>query len=584
MAIVSISRITQRQGLEDDLPQPLAGAELGWAVDQRKLFIGNGTLIDGAPVVGNTEILTEFSDILGFSTLYTYKGEAAGYTVQTGPTLSDPTAQSLQSRLDSIAVVTDFGAVGDGETDDTEAINRALFELFCVQANTQIRRSLFFPGGTYSVTDTIKVPDFAKLYGEGAQSSIISFNVQNWVTLTAYGEGVLVYYTVNSTYYRSNSVVPVSDSGNPITPSGFPSYWTAESLPDYIMRTADSKCQTGANIGTNAAIAPRNIEISSMAFHTNMIHDGVLMQDATQCYFDSVDIIGPLTPADLTVTTDDIAALRFASTASLICKQITFDKCEYSGFTYGINTAQQVQGITVSNGIFTTLHQGVVLGGASPVNGGPTGFRILHNTFDTIYNKGVVISGVSLNATGYNIFYDVGNEFNGSTSPSSSIIDIDADNNVSIGDMFERTTAYSGTYPRINLNFSASIGITNAVQIQLGTYVREIGLRAVLDNNVSATTIFTINALETRAFKIDYTIVRVAPDSSGSVVRTGTFTVVGSINGTGDTLISSDSSIENDSVGVTFSVTEAADVVSFKYATTNTGVDGILHYSVTHLA
>ena len=62
MAIVQVSRITNRKGLAENLPQ-LAGAELGWAIDTRQLYIGNGTLQDGAPVIGNTEILTEFSDI-----------------------------------------------------------------------------------------------------------------------------------------------------------------------------------------------------------------------------------------------------------------------------------------------------------------------------------------------------------------------------------------------------------------------------------------------------------------------------------------------------------------------------------------
>ena len=59
MAIVQISRITQRKGLQENLPQ-LAGAEFGWSIDERRLFIGNGTLQEGAPVIGNTEILTEF--------------------------------------------------------------------------------------------------------------------------------------------------------------------------------------------------------------------------------------------------------------------------------------------------------------------------------------------------------------------------------------------------------------------------------------------------------------------------------------------------------------------------------------------
>ena len=85
MAIVQISRITHRKGLSENLPQ-LAGAEFGWATNTRKLYIGNGTLSEGAPVIGNTEVLTEFSDILNLASTYTYKGAAAGYTVQTGPT------------------------------------------------------------------------------------------------------------------------------------------------------------------------------------------------------------------------------------------------------------------------------------------------------------------------------------------------------------------------------------------------------------------------------------------------------------------------------------------------------------------
>ena len=145
MAIVQISRITQRKGLAIDLPQPLAGAELGWATDTRRLYIGNGTLQEGAPVVGNTEVLTEFSDILSYTTEYTYQGESAGYVVQTGTTSSTPVSQSLQSRLDSNAIITDFGATGDGVTDVTANINNALYQLYCRQVNPQIRRSLYFP-------------------------------------------------------------------------------------------------------------------------------------------------------------------------------------------------------------------------------------------------------------------------------------------------------------------------------------------------------------------------------------------------------------------------------------------------------
>lgn len=66
MAIVQISQIKHRHGVQSDLPQ-LATAELGWSVDTRKLYIGNGTLAEGAPEIGNTEILTEYSNLPGIS-------------------------------------------------------------------------------------------------------------------------------------------------------------------------------------------------------------------------------------------------------------------------------------------------------------------------------------------------------------------------------------------------------------------------------------------------------------------------------------------------------------------------------------
>lgn len=64
MAIVQISQIKHRRGLQENLPQ-LASAELGWSVDSRRLYIGNGSLVEGAPETGNTEILTEYSNIPG---------------------------------------------------------------------------------------------------------------------------------------------------------------------------------------------------------------------------------------------------------------------------------------------------------------------------------------------------------------------------------------------------------------------------------------------------------------------------------------------------------------------------------------
>jgi len=69
MAIVQISQIKHRRGTNENLPQ-LASAELGWSIDTRQLYIGNGTLEEGAPEVGNTEILTEYSNLPGITRYY----------------------------------------------------------------------------------------------------------------------------------------------------------------------------------------------------------------------------------------------------------------------------------------------------------------------------------------------------------------------------------------------------------------------------------------------------------------------------------------------------------------------------------
>ena len=532
MAIVQISRITQRKGLQEDLPQ-LAGAEFGWSVDERRLWIGNGTLEEGAPVVGNTEILTEFSDILNFTTVYTYKGEAAGYTVQTGATAGSPVTVSLQSWLDQFASVLDFGAVGDGVTDDTAAINRALYQLFCRETNPQIRRSLFFPAGVYKVTESIVIPPYATLYGEGAD----------------------------------NSVIKLITTASPSAANA------------YVARTGDSLQQTGASIGSNSATPPQSITVSNLGFESAYTDaDVFLVEDAVSCVFSQVRFAGPLTTSTLTTAADDISCIRFASTASLVTSQIKFENCQFENATYGINTDQQVQGVSVTASNFQTLYQGVVLGDGTPVLGGPTGFSITTSDFDSIYAEGIVYGDVSLNGSAQNVFFDVGNHFGGVTQPYTVIIDIQSDNNISVGDMFERSAVYATTYPRIRLNNTASIAFTNAEQLAMGTYVRETGQLFTMNDGVvsPASTIFTISTSVAKAFAVNYTILR------DTAYRTGVFTVA-SDSGSSD-LNYNDDYVENIDTGVTLSATQSGTSVSVKYTTSSSGDTAQFTYSVTRLA
>jgi hypothetical protein len=361
-------------------------------------------------------------------------------------------------------------------------------------------------------------------------------------------------------------------------------YWAAESLPSYVVQTADSLQQTGVNIATNGATPPTNIEVSSMAIVTDQMNNGLLIENAQQCSFSSMDFTGPLTTADLTTSVDDTRAVDWASTVSLTCKQVNFDNCKFSGFTYSMNTEQQIQGCVVSNGQFDTLYQGAVLGGASPSNGGPTGVKFMGNVFDNIYEEGILIDGVSLNATGYNIFYDVGNHFNGSSSPASAVITIDAINNISVGDMFQRTTAFSGTYPRIKIfngatqTVPASIGIDSAAQIQMGSFVRETGTQATLSAGATATTLFTVSSTQIKAFQMEYTI------TVETSVRTGTITVVNDADDSaGDGLSYTDDFVQNSDTDIVLEVTDVGSTMSVKYTSNAARAAGRIYYSLTHL-
>ena len=529
MAIVQISRITQRKGLQIDLPQ-LAGAEFGWSIDERRLFIGNGTLEEGAPVIGNTEILTEFSDILGFLTTYTYKGLAGGYQVQTTES-GTPISLSLQTWMDQWASVKDFGAVGDGITDDTAAINWALKQLYCVDPGyPAVRRALFFPAGVYKVSNSIVIPPYATLYGEGAQASIIQMQAGDDSALT-----------------------------------------------EYVARTGDSLQQTGADIGTNGATTPQYVTITNMAFQTldNDTLGIFFFEDTINSSVNNCSFIGPYNTTFITDTVSGdptaypLAGVVIESTNGE-ATNITLDRCVYSGCTYGMyNATSAVNTINVTGSSFNTLYTGLLLDNSSTV-----GFKVLHNIFDIIYDAGIN-SQSSFFASANNSFFDVANGFDGAGNPINNVILINGVS-TSYGDMFERDDTDAVVYARINLNGTTSIATTNGQKLQMGTYTRDSGFSATLINATgSATTIFSTT---NKAFTINYTIKR----ATDSLIRTGVISAT-NYNPTG-TLTWSDDYNENSDTGFVISLSNSSGTTNIQYQDTlNTGHNGTFYYSINYL-
>jgi hypothetical protein len=151
VAVIQISKIQHRRGQKNSnsgIPQ-LSSAELAWAVDTQELFIGNGSVAEGAPYVGNTKILTEHDNLLEL--IQSYKWARSDLSVTTS------VPRALQSKLDEYVSVLDFGAVGDGVADDAAAFEAAFTALF-KNVDETYRKVLLVPNGEYRFARDLVIP------------------------------------------------------------------------------------------------------------------------------------------------------------------------------------------------------------------------------------------------------------------------------------------------------------------------------------------------------------------------------------------------------------------------------------------
>jgi hypothetical protein len=188
MAVVQISKIQQRRGqkLLSGMPQ-LSSAELAWAVDTQELFIGNGSVTEGAPYVGNTKVLTEHDNILELIGSYKFAEPDLSITASI--------FRSLQSKLDEIQVsVIDFGPQPDPSTNHTPHFITAFAQLF-QNADTRYRKVLTIPNGHYYFTSTLRIPSNVILRGETQDGVILDISDNAIEFLSAAGTDVLGPFT-----------------------------------------------------------------------------------------------------------------------------------------------------------------------------------------------------------------------------------------------------------------------------------------------------------------------------------------------------------------------------------------------------
>ena len=426
MAVIQISRIQHRKGLQQDLPQ-LASAELGWAVDTRQLYIGNGTIAEGAPQIGVTEILTQYSDLLNISDAYTFKGSQSGYTSRTGPTTDQPITRTLQQKLDDYVSVRDFGATGDGNTDDTASLQRAVDEIefgnFAL-TTPRLRRVIHIPAGIYLISSSLKLPSYVYLLGEGKGRTVIRQN---------------------------SNLSPV-------------------------IQLKDSENKFDLNYGTGSATVARDITIAELTIEHLQNQDLVRLDTTERVEFVRVVFKGSQTnPNTYSVAGQNAVYARPISNAGYI-RNMTFTECDFNNCTQGLvvnGTDVRMLGCG-----FSQLSQAVLIDKvATPVE--TKNIKILGSTFDGIARHAVNVHVPNVNVVSsvmstMNYFGDVGTVYTGiNGNIFTPVISFSGSGNHSIGDVFERPNDDASVQPRVRIqdrgvsvSFDANTGITLGMQTQ----------------------------------------------------------------------------------------------------------------------
>ena len=454
MAVVQISRIQVRRGQKNQgsgIPQ-LAGGEFGWAVDSRELYIGNGSVAEGAPAVGNTKLITQHDDLFTLANTYTY---LAGETVQTGVTPTSPIKRTLQAALDEVVSIRSFGAEGDG-TDQTVAIQRAIDQLYInssTKGTEKSRVKLHFPAGIYTTTSTIYIPPYATLVGEGSDKT--KFNVSN---------SVIAFQTIN-------------DSSTPGT--------YADDSSSTSLNQARKLHLEGFTIATTSTTLP-----------------ALVLQSCKMSNIADVKFTGPWTTGSNIVTTN--AAIKLGSLSSIVgTQQNKFDHVMIDGFSVGLYSDDDAYNNHFHCSYWDNCGYGVMFGENSVIGSqgqvtGPCKNKISNCQFSGIDREAIKIKNGKDNFSLANNFQGVGNVGGTEGNAQYSVIDFEKPGNTSSEDTFARTAdlSYNQTYISAYPYVSEIKGYVNAT---LG------GFHSLeVSETSSYTYFFRLPGDYTRTYEVDY--------------------------------------------------------------------------------
>ena len=403
MAVVQISRIQIRRGQKNQgsgLPQ-LASGEFGWAVDSQELYIGNGSVAEGAPAVGNTKVITQHDNIFEFANTYIYRPDSI---IQTGPSSTTPIARNLQDRLDDTVSIRSFGCTGDG-TECSDAFQRAIDQLYLNtnKENENSRVTLYVNPGRYVFNKPVYIPPHATIIGAGVDKTVITHSLlEDRVTLGP------VFRTCNGD----------STIGNP----------SADSNSTYLNQA-------------------RNITLQGMSIIAVGPYRALRLESVRNSSFKDLKLSDSWTIGDV-INGSDIAIQLNSFSSVVTCRDNIFEDIQIDGFSYAVESHYDISDnmfnrITVDNcGFGVVFGYNMSLGIQGQLNG-PTNNIIKNSVFgngDFGIERNAIWVEIGLrNSSEHNKFYNVGNSSGGYSTPFYSNILFNAKTNKTKDDYFERS-------------------------------------------------------------------------------------------------------------------------------------------------
>lgn len=294
--------------------------------------------------------------------------------------------------------VQDFGAVGDGITDDTLAIDAAIDFVFSSPAHGTV----FFPAGEYLITATLQLPSGCSLRGEvsaGENQSRLIFNFNG-----SDGDCLYVGGTVTSTYQMVWPQLMHSQSLVILDASLF-------SIGDHIELRQDNDPQWDNGDQWASQAVGQIEEIAAIDGNTITLRNE-LRADYLEIYNPVVRRIAPV----LEVGIDNLIIERVDGTSPVYGDHIHFNlaaNCWVRGVEF-IRCVQRFVHLTSSSNISVTgcyFHHAFEYGGGGHAYGiecsSQTGACLLQdNVFEHLRHSMLIQNGGNGNVFGYNFSTD----------------------------------------------------------------------------------------------------------------------------------------------------------------------------------